>query len=60
MSGGGDAKVTGTTGQNIQALLVVVMFAALGGVLVQIMMKGITFQTGKVGPINVKALLTKI
>jgi len=34
MAGGGDAKVTGTTGQNIQAILVVVAFAAVGGVLV--------------------------
>ena len=43
MAGGGDAKVTGTTGQNIQALLVVVMFASVGGIFVQIMMKGIKF-----------------
>lgn len=43
MAGGGDAKVTGTVGQNIQALLVVVIFAACGGILVQIMMKGIKF-----------------
>lgn len=38
----------------------VVVFAACGGILVQIAMKGIKFHSGKVGPLHIKAILTKI
>ena len=34
--------------------------ASVGGIIVQILMKGVTFQTGKIGPIKIKPLLTKI
>lgn len=34
--------------------------AACGGILVQILMKGINFDSGKVGPVKIKPLLTKI
>ena len=60
MSGGSDAELTGTTGQNLLALFVVVVMAAVGGILVQIMLKGINFTSGKVGPVNIKPLLTKV
>lgn len=60
MSGGGDALLTGTMGQRIQALLVVVLMAAAGGILTQILMHGINFRSGKVGPVNVKPALTSI
>ena len=60
MAGGSSAELTGTTGQQIQALVVVVIFAAVGGIIVQIMMKGINFESGKIGPLKVKALLSKI
>lgn len=38
----------------------VIIFATLGGIITQIMMKGLKFQSGKVGPLHIKAILTKI
>ena len=60
MAGGGNVELTGTPGQQLQALLVVVIMACCGGILVQILMKGVKFHSGKVGPIHIKPLLTKI
>lgn len=60
MSGGSDVNLTGTLGEQILALLVVVLLAACGGILTQILMHGISFQSGKVGPVKINAALTKI
>ena len=64
MAGGKGAEtLTGTFGQQMQAMLVVVIFAACGGILVQIMMKGLEFRSGKLGAtkhLKIPALLTKI
>lgn len=59
MAGGG-GELTGSTGQQIQALLVVALMASVGGIFVQILMQGIHFKSGKVGPINIKPCMTKI
>ena len=42
------------------ALGVVVLCATVGGILVQILMRGISFESGSVGPIRIKAALTSI
>ena len=42
------------------ALLVVVLCATVGGILVQILMRGILFESGSVGPVRIKACLTSI
>lgn len=60
MSGGNDAELTGTSAQNFIALLVVVLMATVGGILVQLMLRGVSFKSGKVGPIEIPALLTSI
>ena len=41
--------MTGTWLERFQALFVVVMFAAVGGILVQILMHGINYRSGKIG-----------
>ena len=46
--------------EQMTALGVVVLLASVGGILVQIMMRGIMFESGSVGPIRIKALLTSI
>jgi hypothetical protein len=56
MAGGDPVPMTGTWGERLLALGMVVLCATCGGVLVQIMMKGCSFKTGKVGPINMKPL----
>jgi len=43
MAGGGDAELTGSFGQQMLALGVVVLMAVLGGVMIQICMKGLKF-----------------
>ena len=40
--------------------MVVVLCAAVGGIIVQILMRGILFESGSVGPIRIKACLTSI
>ena len=60
MAGPGKAEFTGTPGENILALLVVVLCATVGGMLVQMIIHGLSFKSGKVGPIKIKPLLTSI
>jgi len=60
MAAGPVVEMTGTWFERIQALFVVVMFASVGGILVQILMKGIEFTSGKVGPVSINAPLEKI
>ena len=43
MAGGADTELTGTFGQQMLGMMVVISMAAIGGILVQICMKGITF-----------------
>ena len=50
----------GTPGQQFLAMLVVLVFGSLGGILLQIFLKGIYIKTGKVGPYDIKPLCTKI
>ena len=38
----------------------VVLFATCGGILVQIAMKGLKFESGKVGPVHIKQLVSKV
>lgn len=52
--------MTGTWGERIAALLVVVLCATAGGVLIQILMHGIEFRSGKIGPISIKPALTAV
>ena len=42
------------------ALIVVVLCASVGGIITQVLMKGINFKSGKVGPVNIKPALTSI
>ena len=61
MAGAGDpSTLTGSLAEQLTALFVVVLLATAGGIFVQIMMKGIIFSSGKVGPLHIKAMLTKI
>jgi NhaP-type Na+/H+ or K+/H+ antiporter len=60
MSGGDTGELTGSGGQQFAAILVVCLLAVLGGIFVQIMLKGVNFTSGKVGPIKMKPLLTSI
>ena len=60
MAGGPKVVQTGTFTEQMTALGVVVLLASVGGILVQIMMRGIMFESGSVGPIRIKALLTSI
>ena len=60
MAGGPAVAMTGTWGERITALLVVVAMGAVGGIIVQILMQGISFRSGKVGPIILKPALTAI
>ena len=45
LSGGGEGAdtLTGTLAQRIKALVVVAIMASIGGVIVQILMKGVVF-----------------
>ena len=52
--------MTGSWAERIAALFVVVAVATMGGVLVQILMRGVEFHSGKVGPIKLKPVLTAI
>jgi TRAP-type C4-dicarboxylate transport system permease large subunit len=40
--------------------MAVVGFATIGGVLIQILMQGVTFTSGKVGPVTIPRALKKI
>ena len=60
MAGVSKAALTGTLGEQLAGLAVVVLCATMGGILIQILMKGIQFKSGKVGPIDIKPALTKI
>ena len=60
MAGGPAVAMTGTWGERITALLVVVAMGAVGGIIVQILMRGVEFHSGKVGPIRLKPALTAI
>ena len=60
MAGGAPVPLTGTWGERLAALFVVVILASCGGILIQILMKGIFFESGKIGPINIKPCLTAI
>jgi hypothetical protein len=40
--------------------MAVIMFATIGGVLIQILMQGVTFTSGKVGPVTIPRALKKI
>lgn len=60
MSGGPQVEQTGSVWQQLAALFVVVLCATVGGILVQIMMRGIEFNSGTVGPVRIKACLTSI
>jgi len=42
------------------ALGFVVLFATVGGIIVQILMKGLTFETGKIGPVKIPNVTDKI
>jgi hypothetical protein len=55
-----DGQLTGTGGQQFAAVFVVVLLSVLGGIFVQILLKGVDFTSGKVGPIKMKPLLTSI
>ena len=46
--------------QQLTALLVVVLCATVGGIIIQILMRGILFESGSVGPVRIKACLTSI
>ena len=60
MAGGANAAQTGSFLEQMTALMVVVLCATVGGILVQILMRGISFESGSVGPIRIKAALTSI
>ena len=60
MATGPAVELTGTFGQQMAALLVVVLCAAVGGIIMQIIMRGVDFRTGKIGPIKINPLLTMI
>lgn len=60
MSGSDTAPMTGDWSERILALLVVVACAAIGGILTQIAMFGLTFKTGKIGPINIHPLINSV
>ena len=51
---------TGTFGQQIWALLIVVFIGSIGGVLNQVFMYGGTVQSGSFGPLRVPRLQDKI
>lgn len=52
--------MTGTWLERLTALGVVVLMGALGGILMQILMRGVEFHSGKIGPIKIKPMLTAI
>jgi hypothetical protein len=52
--------MTGTWGERILALVVVVALASVGGMIIQVAMRGLDLKTGKIGPIKMKPLLTAI
>lgn len=60
MASGPAVEQTGTIWQQLAALFVVVLMATLGGMLVQLIMKGLELKSGKVGPIKIKPCLTSI
>ena len=60
MAGGPKIVQTGTFMEQMTALGVVVLMAAVGGILIQILMRGIMFESGSVAPIRIKAMLTSI
>ena len=60
MSGGPKVELTGEWYQQFGALIVVIFFASIGGIFIQILSKGIKFHSGSVGPIEIKPILTKI
>lgn len=60
MAGGPTVEMTGTWTERLTALGVVVLMGALGGIIMQILMRGITFHSGKIGPIKIKPMLTAI
>ena len=54
------APYPGTPGEQFLAMLVVMVIGSLGGILLQLILKGIYFKTGKVGPYDIKPLCTRI
>ena len=54
------APYSGTPGQQFLAMLVVLVIGSIGGILLQLILKGIYFKTGKVGPYDIKPLCTKM
>ena len=60
MAGGPTVAMTGTWTERITALGVVVLMGALGGIIIQVLMRGVEFHSGKVGPIKIKPALTAI
>ncbi len=60
MAGGTTQAATGSLWEQFLAYMAVVIFATFGGVLVQICMQGLTFTSGKVGPIKIPRLLKKV
>lgn len=60
MAGNTSAEMTGGWDERILALFVVVLTAAIGGMLIQVAMFGITFKSGKIGPIEIHPLLNAV
>ncbi len=60
MAGGAKVEQSGTPGEQTAAYLVVIIAAVVGGVLMQILMYGMTFKSGKVGPMTFPRLLKSI
>ena len=54
------ANLPGTPFQQALGLIVVALVSGIGGVFFAILMGGIEFKVGKIGPIKIKPLLTKI
>ena len=60
MAGGEAQAATGSLWEQFLAYMAVVIFATFGGIIVQILMQGVTFQSGKVGPVTIPRALKKI
>jgi len=60
MTAGEPIAQTGTYWQQFISLFVVVLCATCGGMLVQVLMKGVDIKSGSVGPIKIKPVLTCI
>lgn len=60
MAGGEAVPMTGTWGERILALAMVVLCATVGGIITQILMRGLSFRTGSVGKIRLNPVMTSI